>query len=140
MYISALNAFKALVSTTFLSLPYSLQFKWFRFLVIAVKNARSNLCPLAARRLCLLNCKNSLISPKRGKNLSSKPCTLVSHGVSAYSSRSPYSADMSSNSTLCILCSFALELVLFMIFTTGVMKYPKPITFAHIACRWMMQW
>lgn len=135
MFILALNAFKALIiSTTVLPLPCSWQFKSFSFPVMSVKNARSSVHSVSSssETSSPLDCLNSYISPKSDKKLS-KTRPLLSHRVSVCSSRSPYSADISNNSTLKILCCFALERMPFMVFTTGVITCPKPITFAHNA-------
>jgi len=82
---------------------------------------------------------NSLISPKSDKKRS-RIRHLLSQRISVCSRRSPYSVDNSSNSAFDVLCCLALEQMLFMIFTTGVITCSKLITFVHKACWWMMQW
>ncbi|MEQ2285815.1 hypothetical protein AMECASPLE_035753 [Ameca splendens] len=101
---------------------------------MSVKNARSSVLSVSSSETSSpQDCMNPLISPKSDKKRS-KTRPLLSHLISVCSSKSPYSADISSNRTLNILCCFALDRMLFMIFTTGIITCSKPITFAHNAC------
>lgn len=121
-HINNMLMFALQLAAQLISFPGIMSFKNVRSSVHSVSSSSEISSPLG--------CKNSLISPK-SKKKAKNTHHLLSHQILVCSNRSPCYADSTSNSTLKILCCLALDPMLFIIFTMGVITFSKPLSFAN---------